>query len=184
MASEVRANRLAAAAERRAAAALRRKTFRAEYEKRPKVAAYRASYKARPERRAAARARQSEPDRQEARAAYHRKRRATDPNFLLHGRMSCLIRSRLRSGKQGRSWSKLVDYSLDELRAHIERQFLPGMSWANAREWHIDHIIPASAFQYTTTDDVQFRRCWALTNLRPLWRLDNIKKSNKVQTLL
>jgi hypothetical protein len=162
----------------------RKREWRANYEKRPEVVAYRANYKSRPDRIAITKAKNSRPEKLAIRAANSRKRRSADPKFLLHGRMSCLIRARLRSGKQGETWTKLVDYSLDELRTHIEKQFLPGMSWENSTKWHIDHIIPASSFNYESVDDEQFRRCWALTNLRPLWRTDNLKKGNKVETLL
>lgn len=78
----------------------------------------------------------------------------------------------------------MVDYTVEELRAHLERQFLRGMGWHNAGEWHIDHIIPVSSFNYTSPDDLEFKRCWALANLRPLWGRDNIRKSNRVETLL
>lgn len=30
------------------------------------------------------------------------------------------------------------------------------------------------------TDEQQFKQCWALENLRPLWAADNIKKGAKV----
>ena len=33
--------------------------------------------------------------------------------------------------------------------------------------WQIDHIIPQSDLPYTSMTDYNFRRCWALENLRP-----------------
>ena len=62
---------------------------------------------------------------------------------------------------------------------HLERQFLPGMTWGNRGEWHIDHIVPLASFTFTSPDDPEFRAAWALTNLRPLWAKDNIRKSAK-----
>lgn len=62
---------------------------------------------------------------------------------------------------------------------HLERQFLPGMSWDNMSEWHIDHILPRVMFHYETSADPGFSECWALTNLRPLWAKDNIDKGGK-----
>ena len=47
------------------------------------------------------------------------------------------------------------------------------------RKWHIDHIIPHSHFNYATMDCDEFRKCWALENLRPFDALENIKKGNK-----
>ena len=54
------------------------------------------------------------------------------------------------------------------------------MSWDNYGEWHIDHILPDSSFYYVSTEDDEFKKCWALSNLQPLWAIDNLKKSNKI----
>lgn len=108
---------------------------------------------------------------------WYREKLATDPAWKLSGHMRVLIHRALRGKKQGRSWRNFVDYTVDELIAHLERQFLPGMSWDNHGEWHVDHIVPRSEFQYTDPDDEAFKRCWALSNLRPLWATDNMRKN-------
>ncbi|GAI73524.1 unnamed protein product, partial [marine sediment metagenome] len=36
------------------------------------------------------------------------------------------------------------------------------------RDLHIDHIIPKSAFNFTKPEHTDFKRCWALDNLRLL----------------
>lgn len=100
----------------------------------------------------------------------------TDPKFALNRRMRTQVRRGLRDGKGGRSWSKIVGYSRDELASHLARQFKPGMSWQNFSKWHIDHIVPVAAFKFSSVDDDDFRRCWALTNLQPLWADENHKK--------
>lgn len=88
------------------------------------------------------------------------------------------------TGKGGRSWQNLVGYTSDELKKHLERQFVSGMSWENyGTGWHVDHIIPASLFEYSSPDDEEFRACWSLTNLRPLWAVENIRKRDN-RTLL
>lgn len=43
-------------------------------------------------------------------------------------------------------------------------------------EWHVDHIVPLSSFDFATPDDPGFKAAWALTNLRPLWGLENMRK--------
>jgi hypothetical protein len=87
----------------------------------------------------------------------------------------------LGSKKGGRSWQSLVGYTLERLRRHLERQFVRGMTWENRGhgpgKWHIDHILPVSSFKFETPDDADFKACWALSNLRPLWSTDNIRKS-------
>ncbi len=102
----------------------------------------------------------------------------------LRWRMAAAIRRALQGQKQKTPWAELVGYSADDLRGHIERQFLKGMTWDNMSEWHIDHIIPLSAFVYTSPFDPDFRAAWAMTNLRPLWATANMQKSNKRQFLL
>ena len=58
------------------------------------------------------------------------------------------------------------------------------MGWHNMGEWHIDHIVPVSSFTITSADDADFKACWALTNLRPMWADENRSKGDKRLTLL
>ena len=90
------------------------------------------------------------------------------------------IRMSLRGKKCGKHWEDIVGYTLQELKIHLEKLFLPGMTWNNRSEWHIDHKIPISYFHYTSYDDIAFKQCWALSNLQPMWAKDNMKKSNKI----
>lgn len=96
------------------------------------------------------------------------------------GRVDCRIRERLREYFQsGTSLARIQErlgYTMASLASHLERQFLPGMSWANRSEWHIDHIVPLSSFTYSSPEDPEFRAAWALTNLRPLWAKANASK--------
>jgi len=75
-----------------------------------------------------------------------------------------------------------LSYSSDELKLHLEKQFLKGMSWENYGVlWHIDHIIPIDYFLKNKITEVNIIN--SLTNLRPLFSIDNLKKSN-YRTLL
>jgi hypothetical protein len=94
----------------------------------------------------------------------------------LANRMRCRMWQALKQGK-GRSLESVLGYSIEMLKQHIERQFAKGMSWDNWSDWHIDHIVPVTAFHFSSYDDPEFRACWALTNLRPLWEEQNRKKS-------
>jgi hypothetical protein len=105
-------------------------------------------------------------------------------DYRLRSRISSQFRYCLATGKGGRTSESLLRYSIDELRAHLERQFLKGMSWENMGQWHVDHIVPLASFTITGPDDPELRRAWALTNLRPLWAQDNMKKSAKREVLL
>lgn len=108
-------------------------------------------------------------------------KRKTDPQFRLTSRFSYQIWNALRTSKAGLSWEKLVGYSLKHLIKHLERQFLPGMTWENYGQWHVDHKIPISAFNFTKPEDIDFKRCWALKNLQPLWGSDNCAKKARLE---
>ena len=70
----------------------------------------------------------------------------------------------------------LIGCSVEEARHHIERQWLPGMSWGNysLHGWHIDHIKPINTFNLA--DAQQQKICFHYTNLRPLWAADNLSR--------
>ena len=69
------------------------------------------------------------------------------------------IRYSLINGKNGRHWEYLVNYALPQLMEHLENRFKPGMSWDNYGEWHIDHKIPISWWQFKNFDDKEFKQC-------------------------
>ena len=89
-----------------------------------------------------------------------------DPKFKLNKSMACGIYHSLQNGsKNGKTSSSLINYTVEDLKVHLEKQFLPGMTWENHGEWHIDHIIPKSLFNFSTPDHIDFKRCWSLSNL-------------------
>jgi len=98
----------------------------------------------------------------------------------LNDRMSAGIRQSLKNGKCGAKWEGLVGYNVRQLKAHLEKLFVLGMNWNNMGEWHIDHKKPKISFGYTSSDSPEFKQCWALENLQPLWKKDNLKKGKKV----
>lgn len=75
----------------------------------------------------------------------------------------------------------LTGYTVAELMGHIEGKFTAGMRWDNYGEWHIDHIIPIDAFNFENYGDMDFKRCWALKNLQPMWAKENQSKGNKLK---
>jgi hypothetical protein len=95
------------------------------------------------------------------------------------------IRTRLNRvlRRQGLSDTKqaLFGCTFDELVAHIEQQFAPGMTWDNhgVSGWHIDHIMPLSKFDLS--DPQELARAQHYTNLRPMWAADNIRKRDRLQ---
>ncbi len=111
--------------------------------------------------------------------------RKTNPTFLLNSRTRRDIYYSLKkakSDKNGRRWKDLVGYSADDLRRNLEKQFKDGMSWDEflAGKIHIDHKIPLSAFNFTSSEDLDFKRAWALKNLQPFRKKDNLEKHSKL----
>jgi hypothetical protein len=110
---------------------------------------------------------------------YQKRRRRESAAAAINARMAAGIRNSLMNGKEGRSWESLVGYTITDLMAHLERQFVDGMSWDNRADWHIDHRRPLVSFEFQTPDCPQFREAWALSNLQPLWATDNLKKGGR-----
>ena len=65
--------------------------------------------------------------------------------------------------------------------SYLGSKFESGMAWDNYGKdgWEVDHKVPDSLFYYSTVNDVQFKECWSLSNLQPMWASDNRSKSNK-----
>ena len=83
---------------------------------------------------------------------------------------------------------------MQELKEHLEKQFEPWMTWQNQGvyrldkwddndsstwKWHIDHIVPQSHLLYLSMTDDNFKKCWALENLRPLSGKENVGDGNR-----
>lgn len=48
------------------------------------------------------------------------------------------------------------------------------MNWSNyGQVWELDHIIPKNQFSFNSYDDIDFKICWSLINLRPVLKSDN-----------
>lgn len=56
------------------------------------------------------------------------------------------------------------------------------MNWDNygkkEKQWSVDHIIPCAVFDLT--DPVEQKQCFHYSNCRPMWHIENIKKSDKI----
>lgn len=104
------------------------------------------------------------------------RRKLATPRGRLDNSISSGVYASLRGLKSGRSTYELLGYTLDQLIAHIGAMLSDGMTWENYGLWHIDHIIPKSAFKYESADAPAFKAAWALNNLQPLWATENQKK--------
>lgn len=88
-------------------------------------------------------------------------------------RVSGLLRGHVKSAPT----LVLLGCSLEQLKAHLEAQFKPGMSWDNYGQWHVDHKRPCASFDLSKPEDQ--RACFHYTNLQPLWAKENRVKNSR-----
>jgi len=104
-----------------------------------------------------------------------RKRRREDVLFRISDNLRIRTFNYLK--KLNISHRELLGCNLEELKNHLESKFTERMSFDNYGEWEIDHIKPISKFNLD--DEYEIRECFNYKNIQPLWKIDNIKKSNK-----
>lgn len=136
----------------------------------------------------------------ESKRKSEKRRMENDPSFKLRKRVSAQIRDhliRFGSSKRGKSIVDFLDYSLEDLRCHLEAKFESWMNWNNygpydikswddnnskTWKWNIDHIVPQYKFPYLSMEDENFKRIWALENLRPYSAKQNLLDgANKIR---
>lgn len=113
---------------------------------------------------------------------YEKNKKKNDPIYKLNSYLRTAIYSSLteKNIKKDKKTSNILNFTINELKSHLELQFTNGMSWENYGEWHVDHILPISHFNYKSIDSEEFKECWSLSNLRPLWSSENLSKNNKI----
>ena len=117
-------------------------------------------------------------------ARYGRWKYANVPSYAMYHRLKSWMHKHLGDRLPSRKWSQYLGYSTSELRSHLERQFIKGMSWDNKGKWHIDHIRPVASFDIHSIESVEFRDCFGLHNLRPVWAKENMRKGAKREFLV
>lgn len=74
---------------------------------------------------------------------------------------------------------KLLECTKNQLTSWIKYQFSKDMTWDNyGVYWHIDHVVPISFFDMIKPEEQKLCHHW--TNLRPLCKNENYRKSNKI----
>jgi 5-methylcytosine-specific restriction endonuclease McrA len=102
----------------------------------------------------------------------------TDITHKVHMYFGHQIRERIKTKKKGKKTFELVGYTIHDLKKHLESQFGNIYSWDTYGNWEIDHVIPTSLYDFNNKDNI--KKCWDLSNLRPLSRKENASKSNKL----
>jgi hypothetical protein len=115
-------------------------------------------------------------------AQYEREKKAKDPKYKISSVFRTALYTALKEKDilKDKKCFELLGYTKNDLIKHLTKLLEPGMTLENYGEWHIDHIIPISKFNYTSTQDDEFKECWSLSNLKPMWGPENISKSDKI----
>ena len=115
---------------------------------------------------------------------YTNKKRKTDVNFNLQLILRRRLWSAIKGNFKGGSAVRDLGCSINDLRLRFISIFVfvpeanEMMTWENhGRLWHIDHIIPLSAFDLT--DPEQVKKACHYTNLRPLWKVQNMRDRDR-----
>ena len=108
-----------------------------------------------------------------------------DDIYKLKTRIRTLIRNSFRracekSFKKPQKSEAILGCTMQEFIEHLQSLFTEGMTLENHGNceecWHIDHKIPISSAK-TEEEIIKLNH---YTNLQPLWRGDNLSKSNKI----
>jgi hypothetical protein len=110
-------------------------------------------------------------------SARSKNRRMSDPQYKLASNLRSRLSHALKNGQKVGSAISDLGCSIEELKKHIENQFISDMSWSNYGKWHIDHIKPLSSFDLTNPEELK-SACY-YTNLQPMWAEDNWSKGSK-----
>jgi hypothetical protein len=99
----------------------------------------------------------------------------------LHTIVSVYINKCLIHGKESTSITEILDYTIEDLRFHLESQFDENMTWKNyGAYWEIDHFVGIANFRFTSYNDKAFKDCWSLQNLRPFEKSLNRTKKDEI----
>jgi hypothetical protein len=110
---------------------------------------------------------------------YRREKLKKDPAFRAQMNLRLRLYEFIKIGKYRKygRFREMLGCDWEYFKEYIKEQFEVGMSWDNYGEWHIDHVIPVTAWDLSKEEDQMLASHY--TNLQPLWAIDNIKKSNK-----
>jgi len=157
--------------------AAKQREYRQEHKE--EIAAYHREYGQEHKEEIATKNRKYGQEHREKIAAKNRKRYANNPQYAMsercRHRMIRAIRAADLDKKCGSS-SKLLGISPSGLKEWLEARFTEGMTWENRSDWHVDHIVPCTAFDLLVEQNQ--RICFWYQNLQPMWAKDNIQKSN------
>jgi len=109
---------------------------------------------------------------------WRRNKWRTDLKFNLTVKVFRGINLSTKKNIEGRLWEKFVGYPCGALIKRLKSTIPNGYNWQDYIDGklQIDHIVPISTFSYTKPEQLNFKECWNLYNLRLLPVKDNKTK--------
>tara|TARA_R100000700_G_C3169275_1_gene144055 strand:+ start:40 stop:1026 length:987 start_codon:yes stop_codon:yes gene_type:complete len=101
--------------------------------------------------------------------------------YRIRSRLTRALRKNVKNISE--NWPTELEFTSEDLMNHFESLFTEKMNWYefNKGNIHIDHIRPVASFNQKQLEDTtseDFKKCWALENLQPLWASDNCSKGS------
>ena len=110
----------------------------------------------------------------------YRKLAEVQPIYRVLNSLSSRINDKMKKLglKREFTYIQILGCKVNEFEEYLLNKMTEGMTYENYGEWEVDHIIPFSSFDFNNLE--QIKACCHYTNLQPLWKTDNRKKSNKL----
>ncbi len=111
---------------------------------------------------------------------YMAERKSRDLTYKLKCQLNTRLYCAQKRNTVKNSAVTFLGCNVEQLVAHLESQFQPGMNWDNwtFRGWHIDHKKPLAAFDLN--DPEQLKIACHYTNLQPMWAVEHFRKGTKI----
>jgi len=115
---------------------------------------------------------------------YQKRRLQNDVLFKMERNLRARLNKAVKRNYKSGSAVNDLGCSVVKLKMHLQLKFHRDtrgkheyMTWDNYGKWHIDHVKPLSSFDLTSRE--QLLIACNFTNLQPLWKKDNLIKSDK-----
>lgn len=106
-----------------------------------------------------------------------------DERTLMYERLSACLRNHLKAKnvKKTNATQYLIDFTIDQLKERLLSTLGEGWCWDDyiSGKLQMDHIIPDSWFRYTSVEEIEFKRCWGLSNFQLVPKGQNASKSDR-----
>lgn len=110
------------------------------------------------------------------RRQYEKNKYYNNKKYIIDRKIRTFFKDVIRKNIKSSKYELILGYTITEFKENISSKFENWMNWNNFGEWQIDHIIPKKNITYENFNNIWFKLCWSLFNLRPLHKVKNNKR--------